>query len=121
MAGITNGIGYFLIHVQVTLMTKRVIVQMKDSCHAVLKQYAAFHGWTMSEAMYEACRHRIHTNAQVCPKVKTLLDMHGRPLDPRVNKECYGYQCYNCGKLEECTSGTYKGTAPHLDNSWGVL
>tara|TARA_R100000908_G_C3627107_1_gene69784 strand:+ start:113 stop:469 length:357 start_codon:yes stop_codon:yes gene_type:complete len=100
---------------------KRVIVQMQDSCHAVLKQYAALYGWTMSEAMYEAARYRIHTNAQECPKVKAILDMHGKPLDPRLNKECYGYQCYNCGKLEECKAGTYKGTAPHLDNSWGVL
>lgn len=75
----------------------------------------------MSEAMYEAARHRIHTNALVCPKVKAILDMHGIPLDPRAGKKCYGFECYTCGKIAECKAGAFNGTAPHLENSWGVL
>ena len=95
-------------------MTKRVIVQMKDSCHAVLKQYAAFHGWTMSDAMYEAARHRIHTHAKADPRVMALLELHGKTLDPRVEKECYGPECYRCGVFEACRDGEHEGIAPHL-------
>ncbi len=95
-------------------VTKRVIVQMKDSCHAVLKQYAAFHGWTMSEAVYEAVRHRIHTQAAADPRVMALLDMHGKALDPRVKKSCYGCECYCCGAYEACCDGEHDGIAPHL-------
>ena len=105
----------------VFLEMKRVIVQMKDSCHSILKQYAAMNGWTMSEAMYEAARYRIHTHANACPKVKALLDMHGKPLDPRINKPCYGHDCYSCPMFEECKDGIFKGNAPHLDNTWGVV
>lgn len=112
----TFGISTLSANVFLESSVKRVIVQMQDSCHAVLKQYAALYGWTMSEAMYEAARYRIHTNALACPKVKALLDMHGKQLDPRVSKSCYGYDCYTCGKLEECKAGTFEGTAPHLDN-----
>lgn len=95
-------------------MTKRVIVQMKDSCHAVLKQYAAFHGWTMSDAMYEAARHRIHTHAAADPRVMALLELHGKTLDPRVGKDCYGPECYRCGVYETCRDGEHEGLAPHL-------
>jgi hypothetical protein len=99
---------------------KRVIVQMKDSCHSVLKQYAAMNGWTMSEAMYEAARYRIHTHANACPKVKALLDMHGKPLDPRINKPCYGHLCYSCPMFTECKDGHFEGCHPQT-NSWGVV
>jgi hypothetical protein len=95
---------------------KRVIVQMQDSCHSVLKQYAALHGWSMSDAMYEAARYRIHTHAKDCPKVRALLDMHGKLLDPRINKSCYGPECYSCGMIEECKAGVFHGIAPHLEN-----
>lgn len=97
-------------------MTKRVIVQMKDSCHALLKQYAVFHGWTMSDAMYEAARHRIHTHAATNPRVRSLLELHGKALDPRVEKSCYGPECYSCGMFEACRDGDHSGLAPHLSN-----
>ena len=95
-------------------MTKRVIVQMQDSCHAVLKQYASFLGWTMSDVMYEAGRHRIHTHAEQNKGVKAILDMHGKAIDGRVYKPCFGPECFHCGAYEECKAGRYEGWAPHL-------
>ena len=92
---------------------------MKDSCHAVLKQYAAFHGWTMSDVVYEASRHLIHSHAASDPRIKALLDMHGKALDPRIDRDCYGSDCLTCGMYEDCCDGDYLGSAPHLTHGDG--
>lgn len=88
---------------------------MQDSCHAVLKQYASYLGVTLSAAMYEAGRQRIHSHATKDPNVMAILDMHGKKLDPRAFKSCHGPKCWTCVMFEQCKSGEYKGTARNLN------
>ena len=95
-------------------MTKRVIVQMSDKCHAFLKQYSAFNGWTMTDVVDEMILRSIQQHARDDHKVRMLLEMHERPIDRRIDKECWGPECYRCGMLEECKAGKYEGRAPHL-------
>ena len=90
-------------------MTKRVVVQMSDECHAALKQYAAFYDMTMSEVLYNCTRMMFHHQAPGCNFVGDMLDKLQISLDKRACKECFSFMCFSCKHVTACKTGCYKG------------
>ena len=90
-------------------MTKRVVVQMSDECHAALKQYAAFYGMPMSEVLYQCTRMQLHTQRQYCTYTEDLLSKLGITKDKRAGKPCFSFMCFNCKHLTACKAGLYDG------------
>ena len=90
-------------------MTKRVVVQMSDECHAALKQYAAFYGMPMSEVLYQCTRMQLHTQRQYCEYTDNVLRNLGIKSDKRANKPCFDFRCFNCKHVTACKAGLYEG------------
>ena len=88
---------------------KKVQVQMSNTCHAVLKDYANAWGMTMSEVMYEAIRSYIHKNTEHFEHINSLLAFRGIPIDKRISKDCYGHLCFACQHRTACGTGLYEG------------
>ena len=88
---------------------KKVQVQMSNTCHAVLKDYANAWGMTMSEVMYEAIRSYIHKNTEHFEHINSLLAFRGIPIDKRISKDCYGHLCFACQHKTACRTGLYEG------------
>ena len=59
---------------------KKVQVQMSNTCHAVLKDYANAWDMTMSEVMYEAIRSYIHEDSEFFEHIHSLLAFRGIPI-----------------------------------------
>ena len=90
-------------------MTKRVVVQMSDECHAALKQYAAFYGMPMTEVLYQCTRMQLHTQRQYCEYTEDLLNKLHISKDKRAGKPCFSFMCFNCKHLTACKAGLYEG------------
>lgn len=98
---------FFLL--QFSSMTKRVVVQMADTCHKALKQYAAFYGMTMSEVLYNCTRMQFHKQASDCEFVEDMFDKLDIDLDKRALKPCFSFLCFGCKHVTACKVGLYKG------------
>ena len=96
-------------------MTKRVVVQMSDKCHAALKQYAAFYGVPMSEVLYQCTRMQFHTQRLYCEFTENLLDKLDIAPDKRSGKPCFSFLCFNCKHLTACSAGLYDGVTEFRD------
>lgn len=90
-------------------MTKRVVVQMSDTCHKALKQYAAFYVMTMSEVLYNCTRMQFHKQAMTCEFVDDMFDKLSIDLDKRANKPCFSFLCFGCKYATACKTGLYEG------------
>ena len=116
--GTRNAATFFLL--QVPSMTKRVVVQMSDTCHKALKQYAAFYEMTMSEVLYNCARMQFHKQALVCEVVVDMFDKLDIDVDKRSTKPCFSFMCFGCKHATACKVGLYKGVVelegPCLDN-----
>ena len=88
---------------------KKVQVQMSNTCHAVLKDYANAWDMTMSEVMYEAIRSYIHKDSKYFEHINSLLAFRGITIDKRTSKECYGHLCFACKHRTTCGTGLYEG------------
>ena len=87
---------------------QRIDVKVDDPFAAVLKEYCAYWGMTMSELMYEAVKQHIHCSGEVCHLSEQLLKKHGLTADKRAAKPCYGYLCRCCKHQLACRTGLYK-------------
>ena len=90
-------------------MTKRVVVQMADTCHKALKQYAVFYDMTMSEVLYNCTRMQFHKQASVCEFVEDMFDKLDIDLDKRAVKPCFSFMCFGCKHATACKVGVYQG------------
>ena len=88
---------------------EKVQVQMSNTCHAVLKDYANAWDMTMSEVMYEAIRSYIHKDSKYFEHINSLLAFRGITIDKRTSKECYGHLCFACKHRTTCGTGLYEG------------
>ena len=100
---------YIKINADFRVEMKKVQVQMSNTCHAVLKDYANAWGMTMSEVMYEAIRSYIHKNTEHFEHINSLLAFRGIPIDKRISKDCYGHLCFACQHKTACRTGLYEG------------
>ena len=89
-------------------LMQRIDVKVDDPFAAVLKEYCAYWGMTMSELMYEAVKQHIHCSGEVCHLSEQLLKKHGLTADKRAAKPCYGYLCRCCKHQLACRTGLYK-------------
>jgi len=88
---------------------KKVQVQMSDKCHAVLKDFANAWDMTMSEVLYECARANIHKMSKDCPYVAHIFKYKQITPDKRLDKSCYGQDCFACEHLTSCRTGLYEG------------
>ena len=108
-------------------MTKRVVVQMSDDCHKVLKAYAAFYDMTMSEVLYGCTRMQLHNQLDTCEFVEDVFKKLSIAQDKRALKPCFSYLCFSCKHATACRAGIYEGvvelTGPCIDHNlvtqWG--
>lgn len=100
---------------QVPLVTKRVVVQMSDTCHKALKQYAAFHDMTMSEVLYNCTKMQFHKQAMCCEFVDDMFDKLDIDLDKRAVKPCFSFMCFGCKYATACKTGLYEGVVEIAD------
>ena len=88
---------------------KKVLVQMSDECHGVLKDIANALDITMSEVLYECARSNIHKMSKDCPYVSHIFKYKQITPDKRLDKSCYGQACFSCKHATSCRTGLYKG------------
>ena len=67
-----------------------VQVKLSDECHKALKQYSAFFGVPMGEALYRFARYAFHKQAHCCKWMSSNLEQLGIELDKGSEKPCSG-------------------------------
>lgn len=77
--------------------------------HAALKDYANAFGLTMSEVMYEATKSFMHRHRQKCSHIQAVMSYRNVPKDKRLEKECWGEDCFTCTHSTSCRTGLYQG------------
>ena len=83
---------------------------MPDECHAILKQYAALLGRSMSDIMYDFAKQEIQQHAKFCPIILAILIQNSYTPDKRKDKPCWGHSCFICKHYHQCLAGLYKET-----------
>ena len=86
-----------------------VQVKLSDEYHKALKQYSAFFGVPMGEALYRFTRYAFHKQAHSCKWMSTALKQLEIELDKGSDKPCFGFRCIGCTKQVECRTGVYEG------------
>ena len=95
---------------------KKVQVQLDDSFHSLLKDYANAWGMTMSEVCAEAVKSYMHKHSKCCGYINSLFVFKKVKPDPRTEKECYGHGCFACKHTTACRCGLHSG-AWEMDES----
>ena len=89
---------------------KKILVNVQESCHSIVKAYAGRFGKTMSEVILDFARSNIMKHASVCNITNSIVGFNTNvKRDKRSDKACWGYMCMACREKDRCLVGKYQG------------
>ena len=88
---------------------KRISFKCEQQKAEMLKEYCAYFEVSMADALNLAWEAAFNTHALHCPKVRSIFEHKGEPLDKRAGRSCFGHQCLACVHRPACEEGIYTG------------